>query len=88
MSKRVLVEADRYIGGIGVLHEVSMLSTEPHEDEQELESKERNAVHGDDERLVGTLEYLSEVIEYRLLRHSRTAVLVEGERESVFSFDG
>ncbi len=62
-------------------------SIEPHEGGQDGEHENTHPIHGNDQGFVGTLQGILEVLVERLLRASRTLVLVEGEDRGRFVRD-
>ncbi len=80
---RVLLEADRQIRGIRVLHEVGLFLVQAHEAEQDTQSDDSGFIHGHDQGFVGTPELLLEVLPDRLLGGAGGGMLVEGESKGL-----
>ena len=63
----ILLEADGEIGGIGILHDMTMALAKFHHDGKDPHGEYGSPVHGHDERLVRTTERFLEVIVDRFL---------------------
>lgn len=77
MGVGILPKTDGNVRGIGVLHKMGMVLSNAHQEKENPKCNECNRVHPHDECLVRTAEGAVKVIIDRLLRQSRTPMLIQ-----------